>query len=844
MPIQKFNFNKGAVEFQSYLRRSVTYFLFVFVLGFGYAETNAQNAKIDSLKQQLVYANKDKNQVNLLYELGAVFWDYDFESGFYYSNKCLSLAQDLNDSKGITQAYTNLGLYYYFKGDYSKAKEQYTSGLKALNGEIYADFPAYTLTCLGNLYREQSKFDSALIYYQYSFDNLLENSSKLTLSSIFYNKGLTMLELEVYDSVFVNLNEALRLREEMNDSLLIAEIWKELGLAYMELEKYDSAQVYFDKLEKIGKSYNDPKIKIFHSIYNGELLMRKGENAKAIEHLKESIDLLNKNDFPHLKILSFYTLGKIYSEIGEHEKAIVYLLDAQRLNGPLKDIKQGADIKYELAYIYYLQGNQRATSAALETIELYQHIGLEKSVAAVNNLLGNIEASLYNYDSAIQHYKLSLNTYELLKFQRGIASVKFNISLVYVEQGYLQKALEYQIEALKIEESIENELGIIISYNALGRLFLNMGDFKQSEKYLLKGKKNLENTLYLVHKEENSRFLADLYYAIGNYRMASEHFLESRILSDSLYSTRILNKSLQLSSLYELEKKENEIINLNKNREIQLIKIDLQELQLRQQRILILITIVVLVFFLVFSYLLIKSNKKLKTTQDNLIKSEKKASLGILTAGLCHEINNPLNFIQGGVIALRAVNIQRDEKQERLFRIIEEGVHRTTQILDVLSQFENQYNYGLTKCAISSVLEKSIHVLRDELNEGINISISISSPEKDLFTMGNEDQLVHLFVQIIRNAIQSISKKGDIHIKIDDDDFHYIIKIIDSGQGIEPHLISKIEDPFFTTKDPDQGKGLGLYIADYIVTEHQGEIKYESSLNQGTEVTVSLLKTI
>lgn len=234
--------------------------------------------------------------------------------------------------------------------------------------------------------------------------------------------------------------------------------------------------------------------------------------------------------------------------------------------------------------------------------------------------------------------------------------------------------------------------------------------------------------------------------------------------------------------------------------------------------------------------------EQLKETQTQLYHAEKMASLGIMTAGIAHEINNPLNYILGGVTGLEHYlgNGKMDQEKLDLFiESIKTGVERVSTIVSGLNQLSRSNDNYDEKCNIHAILENCLSILSHQLNN--RISIEKNYADADLITLGNVGQLHQVFTNILLNASQAIEDNGTIKIATSQPDSENIeIKITDTGCGIAEDYLSKITDPFFTTKDPGKGTGLGLSIAFNLVQAHQGKINFESEPNKGTTVTLQL----
>ena len=238
---------------------------------------------------------------------------------------------------------------------------------------------------------------------------------------------------------------------------------------------------------------------------------------------------------------------------------------------------------------------------------------------------------------------------------------------------------------------------------------------------------------------------------------------------------------------------------------------------------------------------LIETLNKLKKTQAQLIQSEKMASVGILSAGIAHEINNPLNFIHGSKIAIESYIIENLSEHESelspLLDYIDTGIKRATQIVKSLNHFSRKNDTNNEKCNLHLIIDNCLVVLQNKLKNKIKVQKKYTDTK--YIILGNESKLHQVFLNILINAIQAIKKKGTITIttKINTNQINIIIK--DTGFGITKKNISKISDPFFTTKDSGKGTGLGLSIAFKIIKEHNGKIEYKSELNKGTSVIIS-----
>ncbi|MFN8206729.1 MAG: PAS domain S-box protein [Bacteroidales bacterium] len=221
---------------------------------------------------------------------------------------------------------------------------------------------------------------------------------------------------------------------------------------------------------------------------------------------------------------------------------------------------------------------------------------------------------------------------------------------------------------------------------------------------------------------------------------------------------------------------------------------------------------------------------ELKKAQMQLVQSEKMASLGTLTAGIAHEINNPLNFIQGAYEGLSDFmlekNLIHEEKVKILLHSIQTGVERASSIVRGLNQFNRSKDVFNENCDLHNILDNCLLMLNFSLRDRIRIERHYES--RKIYITGNGGKLHQVFLNVLQNAVQAIDKEGVIRVGTNMEINQVIVTIADSGHGISNENIQRVLDPFFTTKEPGMGTGLGLAISYSIILEHSGTLEIES----------------
>ncbi|GMO97781.1 sensor histidine kinase [Bradyrhizobium sp. TM239] len=237
------------------------------------------------------------------------------------------------------------------------------------------------------------------------------------------------------------------------------------------------------------------------------------------------------------------------------------------------------------------------------------------------------------------------------------------------------------------------------------------------------------------------------------------------------------------------------------------------------------------------------ANLKLEATTKQLIMSEKLAAIGEITAGVAHEINNPIAVMQGNLDVIRSVFGADADKAKVEFRLLDEQIHRISQIVTKLLQFARPEEYAgyVERHAPASVISDCLPLVQHLLNK-TEIAVVRDDRASRLVLM-NRNELQQVLVNLIVNAIHAMPDGGTLTLRSFDAerDGHQgvAIEVADTGIGMSTEVIEKIFDPFYTTKQR-QGTGLGLSISQTLIKRQGGQITAESHLGSGSAFTMWL----
>ncbi len=235
--------------------------------------------------------------------------------------------------------------------------------------------------------------------------------------------------------------------------------------------------------------------------------------------------------------------------------------------------------------------------------------------------------------------------------------------------------------------------------------------------------------------------------------------------------------------------------------------------------------------------------EQLKETEGQLVQNEKMASLGRLSAGIIHEINNPLNYAHSALHVLRMkkdILPQEDrEKYAEVVADIEEGIGRVERIVSDLRTFTHpKFGGAVDSVELEKLISTALRFLSHELKDKVRVDLKIP---KEQMVMADQNKLIQIFVNLFQNAVDALKEKEfdgeepllSIQSRLEDD--KVLVNVRDNGAGIAQENLDKIFDPFFTTKDVGQGMGLGLSLCYRLINDQGGSITVKSEQGKFTE---------
>jgi two-component system, NtrC family, sensor kinase len=631
-------------------------------------------------------------------------------------------------------------------------------------------------------------------------------------------------------------DDVIKLKKELkqaNQKTSKVDIMIDLSLSY-RFSNRDSSLLYAQKAISVSRKIDYKKGEMNALTRIGNIAISQGDIAKGLNNSLNALRIAEENNLFNDAQLVMNTLGGCYRRLGNYPEAIKFFRKQIVVS---KDHKLGEVYGYlGLARVFQETGQ---LDSAIFNAHRAQTIFLEINIIepSLSSIIGLIEFEKGKYHSALKFFNTSLEESDSIKDYNRKPSTLINIAKVYQVLNKRDSSILFAKEGLKFAEQMTDSDD---TYKA-------------------------------------SKFLAELYEDKDN-KEALAYLKKATALNDSVYS----KKSLQ--DITDITNSEQERL-----REIEAAKLSYQN-KLKQYGFLAGLGFLTIVAFLLYrnnrrkhkDNVKLQSQKeeiestlsKLKTTQAQLIQSEKMASLGELTAGIAHEIQNPLNFVNN---FSEVSNELIDEMNEELDKgDIEEAKAISADIKQNLEKINHHGNRassivkGMLEHSRTSSGKKELTDINALADEYLRLAYhGLRAKDKD-FNADFETQfdpnlpkievipqdIGRVLLNLINNAFQAVQEKSSTvsesyqpMVKVSTEltpssqeslsrssggrAGGVLITITDNGFGIPDEIKDKIFQPFFTTKDTGKGTGLGLSLAYDIVKAHSGELRAESPSHRG-----------
>ncbi len=551
--------------------------------------------------------------------------------------------------------------------------------------------------------------------------------------------------------------------------------------------------------------------------YFGIIERSLGNYARSLEFLFKFYELSKQSGNTEAQSLSHYHIGTTYKYLGDYEKALHYLLEGLSIGQTIhSSLSESISLKL-IGQIYF--ENDDYTNALhynFQSLKLLQKTGDKWSEAGYLDNIGNIYFKQRDYIQGLRFCQQSLDLARSVQDRKGEANSLFHLAQIFDAQDNHEVALNNAKESLEIRQAVGDKKGQAEIYLFLGEIFIK--DSIEADTQQLH---YLQNALALANETGAQDMLSKIHFRFYKvyrqkyqFEKALEHLETSDNIEKEIHSKSFKQKILNLEITHKIEqsKKEAEIYRL---RNVELA--DLYEESKRQkEEIQITLT-------------------ELEQTQAQLIQSEKMASLGELTAGIAHEIQNPLNFVNNfsevNKEMLGELNEEIDKgnyDDAKTIAIVvianEEKINhhgkRADAIVKGMLQHSRQTSSTKELTDINALCDEylrlSYHVLRAK-DKSFNTEFKTEFDESIGRINVVPQDIGRVLLNLYNNAFYAVNerkKTADENYKpfvsVQTKKLNGKIEIVvkDNGNGIPQNIVDKIFQPFFTTKPTGQGTGL------------------------------------
>ncbi len=591
------------------------------------------------------------------------------------------------------------------------------------------------------------------------------------------------------------------------------------------------------------------------------------------------------------------------------DSSYLYGDSALKLATGINNIRLQAASEYQIGKALMIKGEYiNAMERIINAERLFRTVNDSNGMGQANMQLGVIEYTQKNYLDALPYFNTSYSISDKINNKKLASTNCYLIGRIYLETNQLQKAELLFNMALRAKKELGNSQGYYECISALAELNFKKGDYINS-------KKLYQEALIFFNQSDNPNGMAVCHFGLANAFNKSNqpdsalyHYnLSYRLSSNNNYRDGILKSTKSLAEFFQNEKEykkaldfleqyheiHDSIFNVDNTRKLAKIQnqlrlaqkqIEIDQLSRQKekdadlQKVMALI-IAVLITFAIIVFRFYRSEQKskrelkianekleqtladLKNAEQQLIRSEKLASLGQLTASVAHELKNPLNFIinfsesSSEILSeLQAVNSGLtgeliSELKTNLQRIENHG-NRATSIITNMMMHARHAAKEKSISNISTLLRETTELACQSMRASkpdFHCKINSNIPNEKIMANIIEQEVGRVILNLLNNAFYATSLrigtenyKPEIKINLSTNNSKAVITIEDNGTGMDKETLSRIFEPFFTTKPTGEGTGLGLSMSYDMIQSNGGTISVESEKMKYTRFTITI----
>jgi signal transduction histidine kinase len=749
------------------------------------------------------------------------------------------------------------------------------------------------LNTLAEKFLKESQYDSCMKYASQAqaisesliqTKSVINNLADLRLYKSHKIKSLILIaacvSLNNHESAIDTLQKALKLVKATGNKNLEAEIFAGIGDIYNMLTRNQPALENNLRSLALLRETGNRKSLAWQLTNVGLNHRNMGNYGDAMEYFMESLKVSREISDSLTMIEALLAIGFTYGYVEKWNDALNYQHQALKIYTRMNDSLGIARIYNDMGVTNMRAGNlgvalkqhQAALAIRLKSPEHYYTFASYLYIGNIYEKLNRLSEAIANYEAGLKYIKFS----EF--FVSGI-DAQMNLGIVYLKTAEYQKAMSAFSSALELSLKIKDGTSEAQASMYIAKVWLANGQPRKALTWLRKAEKAAPESA-IVFLGETYQSIAETYFKLGDYKNAYINLIKYEKVKDSIVVAENLEKITTLSNRLEFENKQ--AIESENHKKI----LAINQAQIKREKITrnfslfgmlvaFVLAMIVFVRFIEKKKLNSKLNKTLsdlKLTQAQLIQSEKMASLGELTAGIAHEIQNPLNFVNNfsdinkelidemkeGMAAgnMQLANEISDDIKQNL-EIIYHHSKRADAIVKGMLQHSRSSNGVKEPADINALADEYLrlayHGLRAKDKSFNATMVTDFDATIEKINVIPQD-IGRVILNLITNAFYTVDEKKKLipegyeptvsvstHLSFSEEGRSEVkISVRDNGKGIPQEIVDKIFQPFFTTKPTGQGTGLGLSLAYDIVKAHGGELRVETKEGEGTTFIIQL----
>jgi signal transduction histidine kinase/tetratricopeptide (TPR) repeat protein len=655
--------------------------------------------------------------------------------------------------------------------------------------------------------------------------------------------------------------EAIQLSREINYKKGLANALVLKAFGYIRTSDFDKATASLDEAETI---YNaDKNIRGLASIneYKGIIERYHGNSARALEYIFKALEQSRQTAFQDNEVTNLYQIGVTYRQLANYDKALEYLYDSLSLARELKFVlMEGYNLNVIGSIYFETEDYNQALIYFKQALLIREHSNDKWGEAGSLDSIGFTYFKLEHYTEAADYCKKSLAITKETGDKKGEANSLLHLAEIYGKKKDVAESVRFSNESLQIRKASGDRRGEAEILLFLAELYTSEISDSKKDKIL----QGLSDALKICEEIKAYDLVSRIHFYLyqyykyeKNYSEAINHLELQMQMEKDLHKNTVNQKVLNLEISYKAEVAKKEARAIKQQNE-ELTRLN-KEIEKQKQQ-------------------LEEALNTLRNTQAQLIHSEKMASLGELTAGIAHEIQNPLNFVNNfSEVNKEMIEELLSEKSKVESKTNEELENEI--LNDIKNNSEKINHHGKLEDAIvknmlqhsrknsgqkeptdinalcNEYLRLSFHGMRAK-DKNFNAEIKTDFDN----TIGNinivPQDIGRVLLNLYNNAFYAVTEKKTVcqaelveanqqyqpTVSVSSKKINNAIEltVTDNGNGIPENIIDKIFQPFFTTKPTGQGTGLGLSLSYDIIKAHGGEIKVETKEGEGTTFVLQL----